>query len=102
MAKSAVKLTVVQKRTANSAVDNPLYDEEQKFLEDLRGELWGRGGSISSSWAEVAKETKLARSTISNFATGQTKRPTVFTVRRIAMAFGYAMRFVKIGKGIAA
>ncbi len=102
MAKRALKLveskplTAVQARTANSAVSLPEnYNDDVKWLEDLRGELWGRGGAINGSWKEVAKSINLAPSTVSKFATGVTKKPSIHTVRRIAEAFGYFMTFVK-------
>lgn len=90
-------LNAVQKRTANDAVlaDAERWNEEQKFLEDLRGLLWGQSWPNGASWATIARDAGVSPATISKFAIGETKRPTVFTVRKIALYFGYRMTFVK-------
>lgn len=90
---AVTKLNSVQKRAANDALaDAARWNEEQKFLEDLRGELWK---SSSPTWAASAAETKLSPATICHFAQRTTLRPRFFTVRRIAAYFGYKLTFIR-------
>jgi hypothetical protein len=83
-------LTLVQKRTANSAVAVQ-DDDEVKFLEDLRGAIWGKAGAIQGSFKAMAADAKLHISTISRFASGETKRPQLFTIRRMLKSVGLKM-----------
>ena len=88
-------LTAVQKRTANSAVAEPIKgsDDEHKFLEDLRGDIWS--GSSKETWKEMGDKAGLSPATVSNFATGNTKRPSLFTIRRLLAARGFRLTWVK-------
>lgn len=87
-----IRLSDVQKRTANSAVsDKNLDDDEVKFLSDLRGLIWKKGGSVGGSWKVLAEKAKLNNRTIQKFANGETKRPQLFTIRRMCLAIDYVM-----------
>lgn len=77
-------LTDVQKRTANSAV--VASEDEHKYLEDLRGELWAKLGD--QTYKQISDKAGLSYGTVHNFAVGNTKRPSIFTVRRLAKAVG--------------
>lgn len=81
------KLTLVQTRTANSAI-TPEDGDEMQFLEDLRGAIWGKAGRGAGTFKDLAAEAKLSPQTVSNFASGQTRRPTLFTIRRLLHAVG--------------
>lgn len=78
-------LTDVQKRSANSAISTEDRDELRK-LEDIKGKLWVIVGK--KTYKEFAAESGLSAQTVRNFATGETKRPAFFTVRRMAQAVG--------------
>lgn len=80
-------LTLVQKRTANSAVSAQDADEA-RFMEDLRGLVWARAGAEGKTWKALAAEARLAHQTVQKFASGETKRPNLFTVRRLVLALG--------------
>jgi DNA-binding phage protein len=94
VAKLKPKLTLVQQRTANSAVAN-IDDEEVQFLEDLRGAIWGKAGATNSSFKVLADNTKMHARTISRFASGETKRPQLFTIRKLLKAVGLRMTWAK-------
>lgn len=87
MTKAAPKLSLVQQRTANSAVTDENSDETQ-FLEDLRGAIWGKAGATRGSFKALAQDAKISDRTIARFASGETKRPNLFTVRRLLAAVG--------------
>jgi DNA-binding phage protein len=84
----------VQKRTANSAIADESGDEAE-FLEDLRGVIWGKAGAIASSFKALAAEAKLSDRTIQRFASGETKRPNLFTIRRLLKAAGWRMTWAR-------
>jgi len=91
------KLTDVQKRSANSALAEGVdADDEAKYLEDLRGVVWKEAGTGSGSWKSLAEKAGLADMTVRRFATGETKRPTLFTIRRMLAALNYRLTWQKI------
>lgn len=94
---SKPKLTLVQKRSANSAVATA-DPEEAKLLEDLRGIIWSKAGSTKGNWKTLAAKAKLHPRTVSKFACGDTKRPQLFTIRRMFAAVDYAIDFRPIKK----
>lgn len=85
MAVAKVKLNDVQKRSANSAID----PEEDEFLEDLRGLIWKEAGRPDGKWKHLAEKANLSDRTIARFASGETRRPQVFTIRRMIKAIDY-------------
>jgi DNA-binding phage protein len=89
LVKNERPLNTVQKRSANSAVIGE--DDEQKYLADLRGMLWNSGGAVDGSWKKLAEKAHLNARTISKFASGETIRPQLFTVRRLFQAVDYEM-----------
>ena len=98
MAATKPKLTLVQQRTANSAVSNEDPDEAL-FLEDLRGAIWKRAGATRDSFKAMAAETKLSERTIQRFASGETKRPQLFTIRRMLASVGMRLTWTMRKKG---
>ena len=93
------QLTLVQKRSANDAVAPVVDEDEKKFLEDLRGLIWAKGGSQGGSWKSLAERANLNARTISRFASGETRRPMLFTIRRMFVAIDYVMTIVPRGRG---
>ena len=86
---NVVDLNLVRKRTANSAVSSAnISDEEQQFLSDLRGIVWSQAGKVNGSWKGLAAKSNLSYRTLQNFASGETRRPQFFTIRRICQAVG--------------
>jgi DNA-binding phage protein len=84
---NVVHLTLVQKRSANSAVaSSGINDEEQEFLSDLRGLVWNQAGRINGSWKGLGEKANLNYKTLQKFASGETRRPQFFTIRRICQA----------------
>jgi DNA-binding phage protein len=82
-----VKLNLVQKRSANSAVNpSDVNDEEHQFLSDLRGIVWEHAGRINGSWKGLAEKSNLNYKTLQKFASGETRRPQFFTIRRICQS----------------
>jgi hypothetical protein len=53
------------------------------------------GGGKRGTWAAFARKATLSPSTVSNFCSGQTKRPTV---RRLLDAAGYELTWKKRGR----
>lgn len=88
------KLNIIQRRAANSAI----ADDEDKFLEDLRGRLWANGGAVDGKWKSLAERANVSPRTISRFASGDTKKPQILTIRRMFGALSYAMEIKKIHK----
>lgn len=86
-----VRLTTAQKRTAQSAVTDYKEDEDAKFLEDLRGFIWKEAGT----WDGFAAKAGVANRTVARFASGETKRPTVHTIRCMLRALGYRLTWVR-------
>lgn len=84
-------LTLVQKRAANAALTSEDEDDEARFLADLRGLIWEKGGAQGGSWKDLAARAKLADRTIARFASGETKKPQLFTIRRMIQAIGYVI-----------
>ena len=67
----------VRRRTFNSAVAT----DEDVWLEDLRGRVWAYQGR--STWKDMAASANIARTTLINFASGDTKRPTFHTIYKL-------------------
>lgn len=81
--------SAVARRTANSAVA-----DEDPYLADLQGFVWGKAGS--RTWKDLADQTGLSMSTVRNFAVGETKRPHERTIRKLMLAFGYRNAWVPV------
>ena len=74
--------------------------ELQKIIGDVRGllfELYGK--RTGRNWSDVKAETRLCTSTISNFAMGLTRSPSVNTIKKLAGAVGYKFRLVNVQTG---
>ncbi len=94
-----VRLNTVQKRTANSAVSLADLDtDEVQFLSDLRGLVWKEGGTKHNSWKDLGEKARLNPKTIQRFASGETRRPQIYTVRRICQAVDWVMTMKPKGK----
>ncbi len=99
ISEKVVQLNTIQRRTANSAVSNAnLDDEEVKFLADLRGLVWAKAGKIGMSWKSLAENANLNYRTVQKFASGETRRPQIFTIRRICQAVGFVLTIKPRGK----
>ncbi len=85
---NVVDLNLARKRTANSAVasNSNISEEEQEFLSDLRGLVWYHAGRVNGSWKGLAEKSNLNYKTLQSFASGETRRPQFFTIRRICQA----------------
>ena len=83
-----VQLNDIQKRSANSAMSAEETDE-MRFLEDLRGLIWKEAGRPDGKWKDLAEKARLHHKTIQNFACGTTRRPQLFTIRRMCLAIDY-------------
>jgi DNA-binding phage protein len=93
---NVVKLNAVQKRSANAALNSE--DDEEKFLTDLRGIIWHRTGAVGGNWKTLAEKAHLNPRTIAKFASGDTRRPHLFTIRRMFQAVDYTMEFKPMKK----
>lgn len=89
------KLSLVQQRTANSAVaGSEEENDEAKFLADLRGLVWKSQGQDVRGWKGLAEKARLSDKTVARFASGETKKPHLFTIRRILVAIDYVLQAV--------
>ena len=75
-----------------SGFDRRGASPEDIFLEDLRGVLWNSYVDASMSWIEIAGRARLAYSTVRRFASGETKRPQLYTVLRLMSAIGARLK----------
>ena len=82
---------------ARSGFNALALNEEDQFIEDLRGMVWSGSVTGKRSWKDIAEESGLNVATVSKFASGDTKRPHLLTIRRIVRACGYRMAFVPTG-----
>lgn len=87
-----ISLSDVQKRSAHSAVGGSENETaEAKELADLRGLLWAE----AKTWKEFAEIAGLKPQTVQRFANGETRRPTFPTMRRLRLALGYELHWIK-------
>lgn len=91
MSAKVVRLQPKHERLAEEAADQAIADDEAKFLEDLRGLLWAKAGSRDGKWQNLAVRARLHRTTIAKFAQGVTRRPQLFTIRRMFVALDYTL-----------
>lgn len=78
-------------------VDEPTYEDR---MEDLRGIVWNSIKDRGLTWTELSRITNLTIGTISRFASGETKRPSSYTVDALADAVGLEVRYIRKGARI--
>jgi hypothetical protein len=89
-----VRLKPKHERLEDEKIEAAIHEDEAAFLEDLRGLLWAKAGSRDGKWQNLAARARLHRTTIAKFAQGTTKRPQLFTIRRMFIALDYVMTIV--------
>lgn len=66
----------------------------EEWVEDLRGIVWNAFVKGYSTLEDLAVKANLSKTTVENFAWGETKRPHGRTLFQIASAVGYRMPFI--------
>ncbi len=84
------KQTVAAQRGFKSAVT----EEEDPFLEDLRGLVWSDERTNHRSWDQLAREAGISYATVRNLAVGETKRPHLRTIHKLLLAMGFRFAVV--------
>ena len=80
---------------ALKVVESPEYTYEDS-IEDLRGIVWNSVKETGKDWATLAADANLAKSTVSRFAYGETKRPAHNTVFALERAVGLRSARVRL------